>query len=261
MNKSLQKFPFFYVLIRSWDSFEWFDRCINSVFNQTYRNYKILFVDDASYYSKKQQEYIRKRLKNHVVIFNKIRRYSVYNAYCLIHKYAKNNDAVILNLDGDDWLLEKNSLKHIAAVYQKNRGCLLTYGECYIWGGKGLSEKKSRFIKHYSNIRYPIDIVRKLSYRRQPFYPFHPLTWRVSLYKKIKKKDFLRPDGSWLQYGQDLAIFFPLLEMANGRFKVLKKSLYVYNDANPLSDLKRNLIKHLKDELIIRKYIAYDPVS
>ena len=260
MNKQkIRSDIFFYVLIRSWNAFEYFDRCIDSVLNQTYKNFKILFVDDCSEYTTAQKGYINKRLKNHIVEFNKKRVFSVLNVYKMISKFAKKDGAVILNLDGDDWLLDSKVLDYLAKVY-KNSDCLLTYGECLLWDGKEYSSHPSRFIKKRTNIPYPKKVVKNSSYRLEPFYPLHPRAWKVWLYKKIKKEDFLRYDGSWLEFAEDQAMFFPMLEMANGRYKVIKKPLYAYHVGAKQSDIKQNLIKLLKDELIIRKKKPYEPL-
>lgn len=262
MNKrKIRSDIFFYVLIRSWNAFEYFDRCVDSVFNQTYKNFKILFIDDCSEYSIEQKNHIKKCLQNHIVMFNRKRRFSVFNAYKIIHKYAKNSEGVVLNLDGDDWLLDNNVLSFLAKVYDNNPDCLLTYGECLLWDGKEYSSRPSRFIKEFTNIPYRKMVVQTNTYRLEPFYPLHPRTWKVWLYKKIKREDFLRPDGSWLEFAEDQAMFFPMLEMANGLSKVIKKSLYVYNVATQHADIKENPIKLLKDELIIRKKKSYEPIA
>ena len=250
---------YFYILIRSWKAFDNFDRCLNSVFIQTYNNYKILFVDDASPLNKKQRMYIKDKLKKHVVVFNNKRLYSIRNAYEIIHKYAKNHNAVIFNLDGDDWLPHSKCLQEIVAVYQNNPICLVTWGECFIWDGNKLS-RPSRHVRPNTNLKYPNIITRKNNYRKYAFLPLHPRTWKVSLFKKIKKKDFLRPNGSWLQFAEDQAIFYPMLEMAAGRYSVLNQPIYVYNTGTNNSDAKRNFWGLLKDELIIRKKKQYEPI-
>ena len=247
---------FFYVLIRSWNSYEYFDRCVDSILNQTYKNFKILFVDDSSNYTKKQKEYIRKKLKNHTVVFNKKRKFSVFNAYKMLRKYAENNDAIVLNLDGDDWLLGRMVLEYLAKVYSENPECLLSFGECVFWDGKKNSTP-SRFVKEYTNIPYPKKVIRQNSFRKYPFSPLHPRTWKVWLFKKIRKQDLLRPDGTWLEFAEDLAMFLPMLEMAAERYKVIKIPLYVYNISSKHSDVKDNLLGLLKDELIIRKKKPY----
>jgi hypothetical protein len=177
----------------------------------------------------------------------------------MTHKFAIRSSAIILNLDGDDWLLGPDSLKHLAWVYKNNPQCLLTYGECVLWDGKHYT-RPSRFVNKFTNIPYPKSVIEKYSYRKYPFLPLHPRSWRVWLFKKIKKQDFLRPDGSWLQFAEDQAIFYPILEMATARVKVIKRPLYVYNVASVHADIKENLRGLLKDELIIRKKNSYEPL-
>lgn len=173
----------------------------------------------------------------------------------MIHQYAYNPQGVIVNLDGDDWLYDKHVLAYIARTYQKN-DCWLTYGDCVLWDGKNESKTVSSW-KPYTNIPYPKSVANQKAYRKYPFLPLHPRTWKVWLFKKIRKEDFFRPDGSWLQFAEDQAIFYPLLEMSNGKYHVFKKPLSVYNNASNISDLKINTFGLLRDELIIRKKQAY----
>ena len=195
-----------------------------------------------------------------MVLFNKYRKYSLRNAYEVLHKYATNNEAVVVNLDADDWLIDNEVLGYLADVYRRHPSLLLTYGECVFWNGKGLS-LPSRFLKPYTNCAYPKSIVSLNQYRIFPFLPLHPRTWKVSLFKKIKRQDFLRPDQTWLQFAEDQAIFYPMLEIVEGNFKVLKRPLYVYNVATKESDVKKNIVGLLHDELIIRKKSCYEPLT
>jgi len=245
-----------YVLIRSWKNFRLLKKSLDSALNQDYGNFKILYVDDASNYTKKQKWYILTKLKNHVSVFNRKRRYSPYNAYHIIHKYAKDNSAVVVNLDGDDWFYSTYALTSIANTYVKNPGCELTWGECLFFNGEKLS-KPSRFVKRFVNIPYPKSVVKKRSYRSYYFLPLHPRSWKVSLFKSIPKSEFLDSHGNWLKFPEDMIMFFPMLEASRGRYKVIKKPLYVYNISNPLSDADKNRIELLKGELTVRrkKYI------
>jgi hypothetical protein len=174
----------------------------------------------------------------------------------MIHKFAKKDNAVVFNLDGDDWLPHPKCLEIVASCYKENDKCQLTYGNCLIWdGSKRL--KSANSLTPFVNIPYPKYVVKNRTFRKQFFMALHPRTWRVSLYKKIKRNAFLRPDKSWLRFAEDQAIFFPLLEMAEGNFEVIKKPIYVYNVATDLSDVKTNYLKLLKDELIIRRKKPY----
>lgn len=256
---SSHKPVFFYILIRSWKAFPYFDRCIESVLHQTYKKYQILFVDDNSGYTKQQKDYIRNKLKNHIVVFNNMRKYSVRNAYELIKSYAVKNEAVVVNLDGDDWLYSKSALQIISDTYRKT-SCFLTYGNCYIWDGK-TDRLPQDDPGNIDNTAYSDDVIMKRTYRLEPFHPLHVRTWKVWLYKKIQKKDFLRQDGSWLRSCEDFAMFFPMMEMAGKYMHVIQTPLSVYNCATFESEVKTNFVGLLKDEFIIRRKNIYDTIE
>ncbi len=243
---------FFYILIRHWKAFEYFDRCIESVLNQTYKNYKILFVDDASGYDEYRKRYIKEKLKGHIVVFNKYKKFSVRNGYEMIYEYCINGSAVVVNLDGDDWFIDNNVLSFLNKYYVAHPEIQLTYGNCVLWNGKNYSKPAGQ-INKYWNHSYPKKIVDSRNYRKHPFLPLHLRTWKVSLYKRIGKYELLRPNGEWLRFAEDQAFFYPMLEMVNANVGVIEKSLYVYNVATKQSDYKINLTELLKDELIIRR--------
>ena len=247
---------FFYILIRSWNAYSNFDKCIDSVFKQQYDRYKILFVDDATPLNILQKKHISQKLKGHIVVFNKKKLSSLRNSYLMIHKFAKKNEAVVFNLDGDDWLPHSNCLKTVASYYKKNDKCQLTYGDCSIWDGKNMI-RSARSSLPFTNIPYPKNIVKNRGFRKHFFLPLHPKTWKVSLYKKIKINDFLKPNNDWIKYAEDQAIFFPLLEMSGKNFGLINKPIYVYNTSHKFSDMKINYLGLLKDELVIRKKKPY----
>jgi len=248
---------FFYILVRSWKAFANFDRCVDSVFKQSYTNYKILFVDDCSGYNSRQKKHIQEKLHGHIVQFNKKRLYSLRNAYELLKKCQESMDTVVFNLDGDDFLPHRKCLEIVAEAYNKNKNCLLTWGGCFIQYKGKLIDKGSDEKFLFANLPYSKKVKENNLYRQEPFYPLHPRTWKSWLFKKINKKDFLRPDGSWLRFAEDQAIFFPMLEMAGGNFITIQKPIYTHNFGLPKSDLNSNLLNLVKDELIIRKKPSY----
>ena len=66
--------------------------------------------------------------------------------------------------------------------------------------------------------------------------------------------DLLDKNGNYFSVAWDLAIMFPMLEMAGSRQEFIKEVLYVYNDANPICDHKiRRKEQILAGEEIRRK--------
>lgn len=217
---------FFYILIRSRKAFSNFDKCINSVFDQNYKYYKIIFVDDFSPLTKAQKNYIKDKLRKHIVVFNNTQNYSLKNAYDLIRKYAKKVNSVIFVLDGDDWLLP-HALSTVAKSY-KNKLCKLTYGECLVWNGSNLSLKPSRQLINYTNTPYPNRTFANKSFRKEPFRPLHARTFKASIFNSLSKEVFLDSQGNWFTV-EDLAIFFPILEiLQQNEVAVIKKPIYAF---------------------------------
>jgi glycosyltransferase involved in cell wall biosynthesis len=249
-----------YLLIRSWNSFRYLHRCIPSVLGQRGVPFTVLFVDDHSDYTQQEKQFIRRELAGHVVIFNTTRKYAIHNAYDMIHHFVSSDDAIVVNVDGDDWLSSASVLARVVSEYEKTH-CLLTYGNCrYFWPG---TKKHNTLGSDWGelNHRYSRDVEKNNAYRKTFFIPLHLRTWTAGLFKKIRKESFLRPDGSWQRICEDEAMFLPMLEMAGGRYSVIKDVLYVYNRENKYNDSKANAGESLFDELCIYKQQSYKPLA
>jgi hypothetical protein len=218
--------------------------------------FTILFVDDCSDYTRSQKQYIARRLKHHVTIFNNERKYAIRNAYEVLHTYVKKNDAIILNVDGDDWLAHDNVLSSLERVYTKSH-CLLTYGNCQYYSPNTKLHALPASYNSQINHRYPHDVEQRNAYRKYFFIPLHLRTWQHSLFKQIHKSSFLRPDGSWQRSCEDQAMYLPMLEMAYGRYEVIHDIHYVYNRENVLNENKTNLYDLLLDEVTILRQKPY----
>jgi glycosyltransferase involved in cell wall biosynthesis len=244
--------PRFYFLVRSFQSFEWFDRCVDSLLSQSTEKFQILFIDDASDYTEKQRRHITRKLDRHQVIFNQERKFSLRNAWEVLHPIA-NEKAVIVNVDGDDWLAHDHVLERLAAEYKKTQ-CLLTYGDAELYNPTSSTHGK-RISEIYKNMnsRYDVSVEKTKTYRKVELRFHHLRSWQLRLFQRIPQKCFLRPDGSWIQFCEDQAIFFPLLEMAAGRYTVISETLSVYNRQTSLSDAKVNSSGRLLDEVLIRR--------
>jgi len=243
----------YYFLVRHWNSPKYLKKCLKSILSQNDNNYTILFVDDFSITDRKLKSWIKATLKHHVVVFNKEQKYSIRNAYEMIHTYVREKNSIIINVDGDDWLTSDGVIKEVDSAYSTG-ACLLTYGNCrYYAPGTSLHGKTASTLSNLTNRRYPFDVDRLKTYRNEFFYPLHLRTWDATSFKKIPMSYFLRPNGEWQKCCEDQAIFFPLLEISGGNYKVLDKVLYSYNLSNPLNDAKVNQEDRLLDELLLRK--------
>lgn len=248
-----------YVLVRAWNGFSFLERCIASILSQqTSQQFKIILVDDDSDYTHQQQKQLFRTLSGHLVIKNQFRQFSVKNAFSVIHQHVPHN-AVVVNVDGDDWLPHQHVLEHISQLYQ-DKNCWLSYGGCEYYLGEKKETAALPISPWKTPPRYSVRVEQDQLYRSSFFLPIHLRSWRADLFKKIKERDLKRPDGSWLRFCEDQAFFLPMLEMAAGKYQVTSELLYTYNLSTSLSDHLLNRKQKLLDELCVRSKKPYRPL-
>ena len=122
---------------------------------------------------------------------------------------------VVVCLDGDDWLAHDLALVRVEA--QHALGAWVTYGS-FAAAPEPPGSGRPGFTRPYPSS----------AYRREPWLASHLKTFRAGLYQRIREDD-LRVDGEWCM-AQDLAMMFPILEMAGpSRIVHISDVLYVYN--------------------------------
>lgn len=90
---------------------EWIEKCLNSILNQTYKNYEIIFVDDVS--SDNSVNIAKKLLKppNKVIELKQKRLNGGARNEAYLH--LSEDVDYIWYVDSDDWLKDENVLEHI----------------------------------------------------------------------------------------------------------------------------------------------------
>ena len=136
----------------------------------------------------------------------------------LVEAVAKlPDDRIVASLDGDDWLGPPNALCTVARYFAK--GAMVTYGSfMFADGRKGCP----------SGAYHPgADI------RATPWKATHLKCFRAGLFKRIKHEHLKLPSGEWLPHARDLALMFPLIEMAGPSMVAhVSEAIYVYNYAS-----------------------------
>ena len=216
----------FNIIVPVFNAEKYIEKCLNSIIKQSYKNYQVNVIDDCSTdYSYELALEICNRYENFDISKNPRRLGALNNINKLLSLNIKAPSKTInILVDGDDYLYSGDVLE---ILYEKyiNTNCLITYGSHL--SSKGVQGKK-----------YP-RLIRKLNlYRKYFWYASHLKTFRHDLWLSINKSDFLTNNGHYFSVASDLAIMFPMLEMAGDRQEFIKEILYVYNDKNPISDHK-----------------------
>lgn len=235
-------------------------RCIKSIEKQTYKNYSVCIVDDASDKNLDELKKLEKEYSNNSkfkYIRKKINGGQISSNITGMQELNSKDEDVIILVDGDDALYDENVFSHLNEVY-KNNDINLTFGNYVLRVND----------KIYNNIERPCsnynleEMISKNSFRDNiNFGASHLKTFKFKLFNKINKKD-LMTDDKYIKTATDLAMMFPMLEMSRYKFKCIDKPLYIYTKDNPNS-FHNNLNKwklQINMDKKIRKLKKYDNI-
>jgi len=229
------------VIIPSFNNRDWYQKNLDAVFSQEYENYRLIYIDDCS--SDGTGDLVARYIKEWGVedrvtlIRNKTRKRALANLYYAIH--CCDDDEIILTYDGDDWFAHNRVFSLINDIYTEDSAVWITYGQFKNWPIKKIG---------YS-YKIPSDIVEKKLYRKSLWSPGQLRTFYAWLFKQIKLEDLvfdktesLQFQGYYFPANYDLAIYYPMMEMAGKHYKFVSEVIYVHNTATSLNDFKVNKI-------------------
>lgn len=181
-------------------------QAVNSALAQTYENLEIIVGDDCSSDSTKEiiEEIEDSRLQ---YIRNKENKGRVANYHSLLYESARGE--WILNLDGDDYLLDINFIKNAVDLIE-SQTVLVFANQCELFEMKELKIDKTG-VKHYDKVKFNGKEVL-LNYHRNDIYLNHLST----IYKRSEalKVKFYSTDI----LSSDLESFFRLLPLGHIKF-------------------------------------------
>lgn len=240
------------VIIPSYNNIKWYKANLQTLFDQQYQNYKVIYIDDCStdgtYEAVKTFIAQSGHKDRTTLIKNETRKGALYNLYNTIHSCS--DKAIILTIDGDDWLHGTEVLQTINKTYD-DPNIWMTYGQFVTYPDYALG------LCH----EMPAHIIKERSYRKQQdWFVSHLRTFYAGLFKKIKEED-LKLKGEFFSMTWDRAFLYPMMEMADGRIKFIDKVIYIYNQANPLNDFKTNVRYQIYCRDLIQGKELYEPLS
>lgn len=246
IENTTKKNPFV-VVVPSYNNRAYFENNLSSIFSQDYDNFRVIYVDDASTDETLElvKNYIEtNNLKDKVeLVHNETNKRALYNLYKAIH--SCKNDEIVVILDGDDWFASTHVLSDLNKYYA-DKNVWMTYGQYirYPDENMGLCKPVTR------------DFLANAKPRQGPWLYSHLRTFYAGLFKRIQLED-LTQNGQFYPVTYDLAIMYPMLEMAREHAYFTPDISYVYNWENPITDQKIREQEQLRVETYIRGLPIY----
>lgn len=225
----------FIIISTCYNKGKWVKNCVSSLKSQSNQNFQAYFGYDESTDDtlKNLKEAIGEDTDQYTIIHNKGEKCFLGN-FVYIHKYLKKNNLIsdediIVEIDGDDWLLHSFVLDSIKKEY-KNPKTLMTYGQ-YIEYPKG--NVGSHFYMHLDD-----QVDKTNSYRKSIFPYSHLRTYKAWLLDKLTDKDLINPKtGKYFGITGDWALCMPLVELVGKKhIKRIDQPIYVLNRHDDLQN-------------------------
>lgn len=226
----------FAVIVPVYNS-RWIGKCLDSVMCQDYKNFKVIVVDDCS------KDDTLKVVKKYPVSFIHNTKHNgspAENTQKGINM-VYNKDAVIVILDGDDWLSGKDVLSYLNEVYQED--VWLTYGQFHPLSLYPLNW--CRPVKDTRNYR-----------REEAWYTTALRTFKKWLWDMINPED-LKINGHWARWASDRAYMYPMIEMAGSHIRCIERVLYIYNDTHSNNFRALSLTQGDKEAMYFKSLPSY----
>ena len=242
----------FRIAVPTWNTERYIAKSLSSVLIQKENNYTCCVVVDPS---TDKTDYIVKETigkdPRFKIITNGVQKYALANIIDSINYQSPEDDDIIVLLDGDDWLINDNVLSIIKGYYDRDPSLLVTHGSWVAYPNPNAITNNAPYTEE--DFR---NNIRKVSWRAS-----HLRTFKYKVWKKIKDSDFRDENNNYFRSAWDLAIMWPILEMATyKRVKFVPDILYVYNQETPYGDGHMRL----REQMYLTDYIAgmkpYDPI-
>lgn len=249
----------FVIVITSFNNAEWCVKNLETIFFQKnpentglYQNYRVIIVDDASVDG--NAEYIERYVfacnQQHRVtlIKNKTRKRAMANLYFALQMCEP--DEIVFNYDGDDWLADDQVFNLVNTIYQ-NPDVWITYGSFINWPTNQMGYCKP----------VPQEYVEKQLYRKKWWMPGQLRTFYAWLFHQVRLKDLLFEgpyfQGQFFPANADLAIYYPMMEMAGTHFQYIPEVIYIRNVETPINDFKANKDVQVLGSKLLREKPVY----
>lgn len=237
----------FRIVIVGWKAERYIERCLNSVIHQSVQDWTACVVlDPAGDRTVDIAQAISAKDSRIKVIANEKQLYAIPNIIRSINEQHPADDDVIATIDSDDWASGPDTLAIVKKCYDANPDLLVTHGSWMPYPDPNGPTNNGPYS--------PADWAKGI--RRVDWRATHLRTFKYKVWKHVKDEDLRGSDGEYFRTAWDLAMLFPMLEMANmHRVQYIPERIYTYNVETPYNDSKMRL----QEQMSTADYIAAKP--
>lgn len=212
-------------------SVEKLKRLIDSLKSQVDQDFDFVYFDDCS--EIREQEYLYclsnydPWCKKHMILIENARPVDSLANFELAMKYIITKpDSIVVNIDGDDALMDSNGISIIRNAYKN--GADMTSGGCF------RADKPTK--------RYSIDSFGKSWERNGDNIWLHPKTFRRYLFDYVG--DFLKDGNQYVDVHTDYAMLLPIVEAAKHPVEIKERIYYFEPSINNQNHTNKYLTEH-----------------
>ena len=201
----------FIIICCSYNNEKWVGTNIESIMEQTYDNYEVVYADDASTDNTlKEVKWLTKDSDKFHIFTNDKNLDSPTNYFKRTYEFMRDrdDDEILVELCGDDWFATPDVLAQLNDVYNET-DCWLTYGGMRVWnGGEDFAHPNPQ------NSDYSDYVHKNALYRKDAWRAGHLHSFRWFLHKQLDPKHTISfIDNEIYKCAIDLQIQFSIMEM------------------------------------------------
>lgn len=248
----------FRIVITAFNCENYIKKCLTSLIEQSYSNWTSVIIDDSSIDKTVEiAESIIQGNSKITLIQNKTNEWPLSNIVKGINLLCKDNEDIVVIIDGADWFSNNNVLSYLNDVYNSDK-IWMTYGGVELSNPEVADER----LKLRVDPEEP-EIFNASSYRKLEEWKVGNLkSFKKKIWNYIKDNDLRNKRGKYYKVCADAAYLYPLVELCGkSHIKMLENIVYIRNNENPFFEDKINdeifLGKNLRE---IKRKNSYKPI-
>ena len=228
MSRLTENLSFCFV-IASFNNSANIERNLNSVIEQSYPHWRVLYTNDCStdtthemFHALLEQHPLKDKFTYIRTDSKKGQMHNKYHMYSLVRDFE-----IVCILDGDDWLLHPNVLDILKEHYTTTDTKLCTSNYHTFFNNQIIP-----YMPSYSFYRE--DEIKQKKTRYNPKWLFKHLKTGYGILFKSIPKSYLQMNDQWVTRCTDCAEMHSACEFSNGKTTQIDQPLYVYNKDNSI---------------------------